>query len=165
MASGDVAEAVENSYIIRPNYQHKLKPGVVKECIHQVLKAELASRQFDPEEVPVLTRSLSDSIKDRVKEMGFDRYKLVVQVVIGEQRGEGVKMAARCFWDEDTDSYAQDVFMNPVLCGCCIWLLLLLTRQQSEDSRRHQTADDLRALWKLYILTVRLVSMQLQSTV
>jgi len=44
--------------------------------------------------------------------MGFDRYKFVVQCVIGEQRGEGVKMGCRCFWDSDTDNYAQDVFMN-----------------------------------------------------
>lgn len=44
--------------------------------------------------------------------MGFDRYKFVVQCVIGEQRGEGVKMGCRCFWDSDTDNCAQDVFMN-----------------------------------------------------
>ncbi|XP_066565184.1 dynein light chain Tctex-type protein 2B [Amia ocellicauda] len=115
MDTADQAEGTENSYIIRPNYHHKLKAGVVKECIQQVLKAELASKQYDPEEVPSLTRSVSDSIKDKVKEVGFDRYKLVVQVVIGEQRGEGVKMAARCFWDADTDSYAQDIYMNDSL--------------------------------------------------
>ena len=45
-------------------------------------------------------------------DMGYDRYKFVVQVVIGEQRGEGVKMGCRCFWDSDTDNYAQDIFMN-----------------------------------------------------
>ena len=45
-------------------------------------------------------------------EMGYDRYKFVVQCVIGEQRGEGVKMGCRCFWDSDTDNYAQDVFLN-----------------------------------------------------
>ncbi|XP_019506362.1 PREDICTED: tctex1 domain-containing protein 2 [Hipposideros armiger] len=48
-------------------------------------------------------------------EMGFDRYKMVVQVMIGEQRGEGVFMAARCFWDADTDNYIHDVFMNDSL--------------------------------------------------
>ncbi|XP_004644634.1 tctex1 domain-containing protein 2 [Octodon degus] len=48
-------------------------------------------------------------------QMGFDRYKMVVQVVIGEQRGEGVFMAARCFWDADTDNYTHDVFMNDSL--------------------------------------------------
>jgi hypothetical protein len=36
----------------------------------------------------------------------------MVQVVIGEQRGEGVRMGCRCFWDADTDSYVSDTFVN-----------------------------------------------------
>ncbi|NWZ32214.1 TC1D2 protein, partial [Asarcornis scutulata] len=90
----------------------RFKSSTVKECIHAILKEKLADAQYVPEEVPQLTKSLSEIIKDRLKEEGFDRYKMVVQVVIGEQRGEGVNMAARCFWDADTDSYAHDVFVN-----------------------------------------------------
>ncbi|XP_075858745.1 dynein light chain Tctex-type protein 2B isoform X2 [Microcebus murinus] len=66
------------------------RPSVVKECIHAVLKEELANAEYSPEETPQLTKHLSENIKDKLKEMGFDRYKMVVQVVIGEQRGEGV---------------------------------------------------------------------------
>uniref|UniRef100_A0A8V0YIT7 Dynein light chain Tctex-type 2B n=1 Tax=Gallus gallus TaxID=9031 RepID=A0A8V0YIT7_CHICK len=91
------------------------KASAVKECIRAVLKEKLADVQYDPEAIPQLTKSLSEIIKDRLKEEGFERYKMVVQVVIGEQRGEGVNMAARCFWDADTDSYAHDVFMNDSL--------------------------------------------------
>jgi hypothetical protein len=40
------------------------------------------------------------------------RYKYVVQAVIGEQRGSGVKLTARCLWDLDTDNYSSDVFLN-----------------------------------------------------
>ncbi|MEE6521909.1 hypothetical protein FKM82_020261 [Ascaphus truei] len=110
---GDItSESSGNSYSLRPNFQHKFKTATVKECIRSVLKEELANKQYVPEEVPHLTRFLSETIKDKLKDMGFDRYKMVVQVVIGEQRGEGVKMAARCFWDADTDTYAEDVFMN-----------------------------------------------------
>ncbi|KAL4608181.1 tctex1 domain-containing protein 2-like [Arapaima gigas] len=109
------SSVVENTYIIRPNYQHKFKGAAVKECIRNVLQGALSGRQYDPQEVPGLSRSLADSIKDKLKETGFDRYKFVVQVVIGEQRGEGVKMAARCFWDADTDSYVQEVYMNESL--------------------------------------------------
>ncbi|KAG8444882.1 hypothetical protein GDO86_009874 [Hymenochirus boettgeri] len=109
------AESGENTYIIRPNFQHKFRAATVKECIRSVLKEELGNKQYIAEEVPQLTRFLSELIKDKLKEMGFDRYKMVVQVVIGEQRGEGVKMAARCFWDADTDNYAEDVFMNEYL--------------------------------------------------
>ncbi|XP_044312148.1 dynein light chain Tctex-type protein 2B [Varanus komodoensis] len=103
------------TYSLRPPFQHKFRSSTVKDCIHEVLKEELENVQYDPEEVPQLTKSLSETIRDRLKEKGFHRYKIVVQVVIGEQRGEGVNMAARCFWDADTDNYAQDVFMNDSL--------------------------------------------------
>uniref|UniRef100_A0A4W5QAL3 Dynein light chain Tctex-type 2B n=1 Tax=Hucho hucho TaxID=62062 RepID=A0A4W5QAL3_9TELE len=106
------ADTGGNTYLIRPSYHHKFKAAVVKECIRDILREQLSGVQYDPDEVGVLSRSLADCIKDKLKDVGFDRYKLVVQVVIGEQRGEGVKMAARCFWDSDTDSYAQDIFMN-----------------------------------------------------
>lgn len=45
-------------------------------------------------------------------EMSFSRYKLIVQVVLGEQRGAGVKMGARCMWDSDADSYASVEYEN-----------------------------------------------------
>ncbi|XP_060275166.1 dynein light chain Tctex-type protein 2B isoform X1 [Ovis aries] len=102
----------ENTYILRPIFQQRFRPSVVKDCIHAVLKEELANAEYSPEEMPQLTKHLSENIKDKLKEMGFDRYKMVVQVVIGEQRGEGVFMAARCFWDADTDNCTHDVFMN-----------------------------------------------------
>lgn len=36
----------------------------------------------------------------------------MVQVVMGEQKGEGVRMGCRCFWDSDTDNYASETFTN-----------------------------------------------------
>ncbi|CAI9592498.1 unnamed protein product, partial [Staurois parvus] len=76
---------------IRLHFLFRFRTATVKDCIRSVLKEELKSKQYIPEEVPQLTRFLSETIKDKLKEMGFDRYKMVVQVVIGEQRGEGVK--------------------------------------------------------------------------
>ncbi|XP_072897790.1 dynein light chain Tctex-type protein 2B-like [Hemitrygon akajei] len=105
----------ENSYSIRPPFQQRFKPAIVKGKINTVLKEELTNKLYDPEAVPILTQKIAEMIKAQVKECAFERYKLVVQVVIGEQRGEGVKMAARCFWDADTDNFAQAVFMNDSL--------------------------------------------------
>ena len=48
----------------------------------------------------------------------YYRYKIVVEVVIGEQRGEGVRMGSRCLWDSDTDNYASCVYMNDSLFCC-----------------------------------------------
>ncbi|XP_030352374.1 tctex1 domain-containing protein 2 [Strigops habroptila] len=104
-----------NTYSLRASARHRFKSSTVKECIRAILKEKLADVQYIPNDMPQLTMSLSEAIKDRLKEVGFDRYKMVVQVVIGEQRGEGVNMAARCFWDADNDSCAHDVFMNDSL--------------------------------------------------
>ncbi|XP_056270714.1 dynein light chain Tctex-type protein 2B [Pseudoliparis swirei] len=104
-----------DTYLIRPNHQHKFKPAIVKTCIREIVRERLSGMQYDPEGVPELSRSLAECIKDKVKNAGFDRYKLVVQVVIGEQRGQGVKMSSRSLWDADTDNYAEDVFMNDSL--------------------------------------------------
>nr|CAD7202385.1 unnamed protein product [Timema douglasi] len=45
-------------------------------------------------------------------DLGFQRYKFMVQVILGEQHGAGVKTGARCLWDADTDNYASAIFIN-----------------------------------------------------
>mmetsp|Transcript_17001 Transcript_17001/g.28071 ORF Transcript_17001/g.28071 Transcript_17001/m.28071 type:complete len:127 (+) Transcript_17001:131-511(+) len=108
-----VAKKTEtNQYCIAPSYQNKFRPAAAKDIIHSVLSKRLAGQFYNAESVSQWTREISDEIKSRLKEMELDRYKWVVQVVIGEQRGEGVRMACRCFWDANSDNYAQDIFMN-----------------------------------------------------
>ncbi|KAK3094501.1 hypothetical protein FSP39_002578 [Pinctada imbricata] len=90
----------------------EFRPIIVKEAIHNILNEHLTGKNYDAEETTEWSRQIADEIKVKLKELGYDRYKFIVQVVIGEQRGEGVKMGCRCFWDSDTDNYAQDIFMN-----------------------------------------------------
>jgi hypothetical protein len=33
-------------------------------------------------------------------------------VIIGEQKGQGIKYGFKSLWDPETDSFAQDVYMN-----------------------------------------------------
>ncbi|KAF3690817.1 Tctex1 domain-containing protein 2 [Channa argus] len=87
-----------DTYLIRPNYQNKFKPTIVKECIREIVREKLSGVRYNAEEVANLSHSLAECIKDKVKNAGFDRYKLVVQVVIGEQRGQGVKTACSVLW-------------------------------------------------------------------
>ncbi|XP_053421365.1 dynein light chain Tctex-type protein 2B isoform X2 [Nycticebus coucang] len=57
----------ENTYILRPVFQQRFRPSVVKDCIHAVLKEELANAEYSPEEMPQLTKHLSENIKDKLK--------------------------------------------------------------------------------------------------
>ena len=114
-AQNDEVDFSGNTFVIRPNFKHKFRPVAVREVINSVLSKNLTDKTYNAEEIADLTKTLSESIKEAVKELGYDRYRLLVQVVIGEQKGEGVKMGCRCFWDADTDNYAQDTFMNDSL--------------------------------------------------
>lgn len=40
------------------------------------------------------------------------RYRYVVQVSVGENNGQGMKVQSRCVWDEDTDDVAFVSFKN-----------------------------------------------------
>ena len=53
----------------------------------------------------------------------------MVQVVLGEQHGAGIKIGSRCLWDADTDNYASDVFINVSNLG------IIITVQEYVDGR------------------------------
>ena len=48
----------------------------MKEAIHTVLNATLAGQIYEPEYVGDWSKEISDSIKTKIKELGYDRYKV-----------------------------------------------------------------------------------------
>lgn len=103
-------------YTLSPPFSQKFRPAAAKTIISAVLAERLNDKMYNPESTAQWTREISDEIKNRLKtELDLPRYKYVVQVVIGEQRGEGVRMGCRCFWDPDTDNYAEDTYRNDSL--------------------------------------------------
>lgn len=60
-----------------------------------MLRSKLHGKAYHADLAPVWTREIADEIKHQLKEKKYPRYKYAVQVVIGEQKGEGVKCVAR----------------------------------------------------------------------
>ena len=70
-------------------------------------------RSYNSELTAQWTREIADGIKATIKsQLELPRYKYVVQVVIGEMRGECVRMGCRCLWDADTDNCADESYRN-----------------------------------------------------
>eukprot|EP00428_Durinskia_dybowskii_P063003 CAMPEP_0170381090 /NCGR_PEP_ID=MMETSP0117_2-20130122/14223_1 /TAXON_ID=400756 /ORGANISM="Durinskia baltica, Strain CSIRO CS-38" /LENGTH=171 /DNA_ID=CAMNT_0010636637 /DNA_START=91 /DNA_END=604 /DNA_ORIENTATION=+ len=101
-----------NSYVIHPEYKNKFRPGPAREIIQRVLTDKLEKATYNMETTQALTKQVADEIKNRLKDQMKPRYKIIVQVAIGEQRGQGVRMGSRSFWDSDTDSYASETYQN-----------------------------------------------------
>ncbi|XP_076686474.1 dynein light chain Tctex-type protein 2B [Andrena cerasifolii] len=102
-------------YQIRPQLHEKFKPLSAKEVIHNVLYDQLSAKTYDAQEAIQWTKDIADIIRDKVKELKFKRYKYLVNVVLGEQHGAGVKMGTRCIWDAEADTYAYDSFVNDTI--------------------------------------------------
>eukprot|EP00294_Goniomonas_avonlea_P017480 CAMPEP_0114539128 /NCGR_PEP_ID=MMETSP0114-20121206/74_1 /TAXON_ID=31324 /ORGANISM="Goniomonas sp, Strain m" /LENGTH=132 /DNA_ID=CAMNT_0001723213 /DNA_START=140 /DNA_END=538 /DNA_ORIENTATION=+ len=112
----------ENMYDTRPTFRNKFKPMKAKKIIEDVLHEKLRDQKYSVELAAQMTREIAEDCKTKLKELNLQRYKFVVQVVFGEQRGEGVKMGCRCFWDQDCDNFATATFMNDSLfCVAAAW--------------------------------------------
>ena len=111
-----VEQELLHSYSLRPKIAEKFRSADVKELIHSVLLAKLTDKEYNVDTCQDISKAICFEIKDKLKtSMNLTRYKFIVQCVIGEQRGAGVNMAGRCFWDSDTDNFAESIYMNESL--------------------------------------------------
>ncbi|VDK32909.1 unnamed protein product [Dibothriocephalus latus] len=111
-AAHPTADEDHNGYIIRPDTFDRFKPTIAKNLILELLKAKLDGLKYDYELFPGIL-SLADSIREEMKEkLKLNRYKFIVQVTLGEQKGQGVKASCRCYWDADADNYAEVTYFN-----------------------------------------------------
>ena len=58
--------------------------------------------------------------------LDLPRYKHVVQVIIGEMKGAGVRVGCKCLWDQQTDKVAQETFINVSIAVLLFLFFLVL---------------------------------------
>jgi hypothetical protein len=82
----------------------------------------LASTQNIPScEYQALSKDIADKIKDKcIATLNIPRYKIVVQVTIGQMKDQGVTITSRCLWDTATDNYATARFQNQLIWSSAV---------------------------------------------
>ncbi len=103
-----------------PEMQRKFMSYKVECIIKDVLEAKLRLVKYDPHACGRLTQQLCTLIKDKTKEFEFDRYKLVTQVLVGQDSDQSVQIATRCLWNQDTDNFAAATFRNESIFAVAI---------------------------------------------
>ena len=122
---------------LAPQFRKRFKPKQAESIIHEVLQEKLKGKAYAVDQVTALTKEISEAVKAQLlKELDIPRYKVIVQVcsasktqdpcclsspdatvqvVVCEQKGEGVNMGCRCLWDPDSDSMALGQFSNDTI--------------------------------------------------
>ncbi|OWF48854.1 tctex1 domain-containing protein 1-like [Mizuhopecten yessoensis] len=96
----------EPSYRMEPKESLKFNSSKVEKIANMVLEDRLAELKYNPRLCSNISRLITEEIKDRVKTLKFDRYKIIVIVFIGENKDQGVQISSRCAWDDEVDNFA-----------------------------------------------------------
>ena len=114
----------ERNYEIRPKLIVKFTKEKVYDVIKNVLEQKMLSMRgkYNHEDAIQLNKEICDEVKLQLKEdkMNFKRYKILVHCIIGEKKGQGIKIGCRCMWDMTCDSVVSASWENEYTYAFCI---------------------------------------------
>ncbi|XP_062428195.1 dynein light chain Tctex-type protein 2 [Rhea pennata] len=94
-----------NTYRLEP--YNKFRDYVVRNKAQEILTNKLQETKYDAVSSPSLCASISEEILAAIKELGYDRYKYVVSVLIVEKAGQAINVASRWVWDVQRDTWVS----------------------------------------------------------
>ncbi|PAA90899.1 hypothetical protein BOX15_Mlig030730g1 [Macrostomum lignano] len=115
---------LENTYRMQPKQEERLRGFRLKPILTDTLTEALASYQYDPATAGRRACDISQMIRNRVKEAGFERYKFVVFVLLlqcPKNPGDagGACLASRALWSpgECADNCIEAEVAGPTARG------------------------------------------------
>ena len=105
--------AMENTFKMTPD--RKFPEGDVRSILKEILTERLTAAKYDADQCRQLSKSISDTVKTRVKELNIHRYKIICLVHIGQLGNQAMRIGSRCLWDTSHDTFASFEFKNSSL--------------------------------------------------
>ena len=112
-ASSRTTRKQENSYRTQPPAPFP-EPEVCK-IMKETMEDTLNGITYNTQTIPALTMGITSTIRDKVKETGCARYKIVVFVTVTENNNSSLKLASRCMWNQQYDRFVESTFQSKAL--------------------------------------------------
>jgi len=110
------------TFKLEPEDDERFYPSRVSKILQNTLEDRLKREDFDVQNSPALTEELVRLVRARVKDgcPKMERYKLAVQVIVGENKGQGIRVTSKCMWDPNIDNHASYTFVNDKMFACAM---------------------------------------------
>ncbi|EMP32375.1 Tctex1 domain-containing protein 1-B, partial [Chelonia mydas] len=108
-----LAIQLENTYQLGP--AKRFPVVTVNNILKDVLTNYLQEEKYEAELCRQMTKTISEVIKARVKDLMIPRYKIIVIVHIGQLNEQSMRIGSRCVWDPASDTFSSYVFKNTSL--------------------------------------------------
>ncbi|EDO46089.1 predicted protein [Nematostella vectensis] len=93
----------------------RFSASIIENISKVILQERLEGMSYEATECSKLAREMSETIRNEVKALSWDRYKIVVMVSIGSLKDQGLHISSRCLWYPNTDGSATAVYRNTSL--------------------------------------------------
>ncbi|XP_021183514.3 dynein light chain Tctex-type 5 [Helicoverpa armigera] len=110
-----------NTYQLEPHV--KFHVAQVEKTLNNVLDTYFANHKYSEQETPKLTLAMARATTQSVKDLGFNRYRIIAVVSTVQKRLQCYNNAVAFLWDQDRDGYAnvqrevQSVFVQITVFG------------------------------------------------
>ncbi|CAF0793482.1 unnamed protein product [Adineta ricciae] len=95
----------ESTYQMEPDQNHKVDMDQLRRVASETLATALLSYRYDANRARKFSSNLAERIRNDIKQLSYTRYKIVVHVVVGQRKSQGVLVASRCLWDVTLDRH------------------------------------------------------------
>ena len=109
-------ERYENTYRLEP--KHRFPEGKVQAIIEEALET-LATHKYSATHSPFMAKLLSSRVLESVKQLNIERYKVICLTTIGSKASQGLRIASRCLWDGQCDTFVNACFENERFFAVC----------------------------------------------
>ncbi|KAI3382322.1 hypothetical protein SNEBB_003358 [Seison nebaliae] len=112
----------ENTYQLKPNDNQLFAKNLIKNEVEKYLEDRLKNEKYNSDQTTSLLRQLTENIRQRVKENGCNRHKIVMTVLIHENTTTDCRIASQCLWNPEFDSFVTCQYANKhLVCICTVY--------------------------------------------
>ncbi|XP_062974174.1 dynein light chain Tctex-type 5 [Elgaria multicarinata webbii] len=109
------AVQMENTYKLSPAKYFPV--ATVNNILKDVVASYLQEEKYEAELCRQMTKTVSEVIKARIKDLMIPRYKIIVVIHIGQLDKQSMLIGSRCLWDTTSDTFCSYSFKNKSLFG------------------------------------------------
>mgnify|MGYP001810971072 CR=1 FL=1 len=106
---------LENTFRLGPSDSQRFNVSRVQSLVSDILQNHLENMAYDHARCKDMSMKLSDEIKTRIRSIVYKRYKLIVNVTLGQNLGNSIIIASRSLWNAETDNGCTVQFKNSSL--------------------------------------------------
>ncbi|GAB1606442.1 tctex1 domain-containing protein 4-like [Argonauta hians] len=99
----------------RMHSEYPFAPMKAQMVIKKILESNLDGVEYDPDIARDKAISISNQIKNKVKSIGFARYKYVCTVLIVEKLRQDLVLSRKVLQSQEDDGYAEYTYENETL--------------------------------------------------